>query len=187
MSLPLAYVFWHKPLRGTSLAAYEKGLSVFHRSLRAHPPNGLVDALCFREDTLPWRRRGSTAYEDWYLVRDFQSLGALNEGANRKSHDGIAGAASVVAGGLYRRRRGDLRLQDATYATWVRKPPQTSYEDFLGGLAEMAVGRTTDLWQRQMVLGPAPEFCLHSGSPIEIPKDLRHATLRVRLVAESGP
>jgi hypothetical protein len=137
---------------------------------------------------MPWLKSRSTAYEDWYLVGDFQSLGALNEAAindaNRKPHDEIAKEATAVAGGLYRRLQGDLRLQDALCATWIRKPALTSYQGFLGSLSKLARGQRTDLWQRQMVLGPAPEFCLHSESPIELLRSLRPVTLRVQLVGE---
>jgi len=160
----------------------------FQASLKAHPPEGLVDAVSFREDALPWLNRLSGAYEDWYLVRDFQSLGALNEAAvddaNRRSHDQVARDASVVAGGLYRRRHGNLRLQDALFATWVQKPARTTYEEFLSELSKSVGDRRTDLWQRQMVMGPASEFCVHSEGPLELPKGLEPATVRLRLVAE---
>lgn len=188
MDFPLGYVFWHKPRRGVSELEYERRLLAFQRSLKAHPPEGLAEALSFREDSLPWLGRRSPAYEDWYLVRDFRSLGALNEAAvdqaNMRSHDEVAKDASVVAGGLYKLRRGDLRLQDALFATWVRKPARMTYEAFLGGLSRLADDRRTDLWQRQMVLGPAPEFCVHSESPLELPKGLEPATVRLRLVRE---
>jgi hypothetical protein len=189
MSSLLAYAFWHKPLPGVSLTAYERRLSAFQSSLREHPPDGLMDALSFREEVSPWSRRRSTTYEDWYLVRDFQSLGALNDAAvaepNRRPHDEIAKDASDGAGGLYRLRRGELPLRDALFATWISKPPRTPYQTFLHGLAELAPDRKTDLWQRQMVLGPAPEFCIHSKSPLELPRSFRATTIRVRLLREA--
>jgi len=37
----------------------------FQSSLKAHPPDGLIDALSFREEVSPWSRRRSTTYEDW--------------------------------------------------------------------------------------------------------------------------
>jgi len=186
----LAYVFWHKPLVGASQGEYERRLLAFQRSLKAHPPDGLVDALSFRGEALPWLKRRSPAYEDWYLVRDFRSLGALNEAAvgaaNKVAHDEAAKDASVVAGGLYRRRGGDLRLHDSRFATWVRKPAGTAYAEFLDSLSELVRDSKTDLWQRQMVLGPAPEFCVHSGSPLELPKRMERSTVSLRLVAERG-
>jgi hypothetical protein len=187
----LAYAFWHKPRLGISLRAYERRLLDFQSSLKKHPPDGLIDALSFREEASPWSKRRSTTYEDWYLVRDFQSLGTLNEGAvakpNGRPHDAIAREASSGAGGLYLLRRGDLRLRDALFATWIDKPPRTPYQTFFQGLAELAGDGKTDLWQRQMVLGPAPEFCIHSETPLEPPKGLRATTIRVRLLTETQP
>jgi hypothetical protein len=191
MSPLLGYAFWHRPRPGVPLRAYEGRLLAFQSSLKGHPPDGLIDALSFREEVSPWSKRRSTAYEDWYLVRDFQSLGALNEAAvaepNRRPHDDIAREASGGAGGLYRRLRGELRLKDALLATWFSKPPRTPYQTFLNGLTKLADDRETDLWQRLMVLGPAPEFCVHSESPLVLPKSLRATTIRVRLLAGTEP
>lgn len=191
MSSLLAYAFWHRPRPGVSRRAYERRLLAFQTSLKKHPPDGLIDALSFREEVSPWSKRRSTTYEDWYLVRDFRSLGSLNDGAvakpSRRRHDEIAKDASNGAGGLYRLGRADLRLQDALFATWINKPPRTPYQTFLYGLAKLAGDGKTDLWQRQMVLGPAPEFCVHSEIPLEPPKSLRATTIRVRLLTETTP
>jgi hypothetical protein len=191
MSSLLAYAFWHKPRPGISLRAYERRLLAFQSSLMRHPPDGLMGALSFREEASPWSKRRSTTYEDWYLLRDFQSLGALNDGAvakpNRRPHDEIARDASSGAGGLYRMRRGDLRIQDALFATWINKPPRTPYQTFLQRVAELAGESKTDLWQRQMALGPAPEFCVHSEIPLQFPKRLRATTICVRQLTETKP
>jgi hypothetical protein len=191
MSSILGYAFWHRPRPGISLRAYERRLLAFQSSLKAHPPDGLIDALSFREEVSPWSRRRSTTYEDWYLVRDFQSLGNLNDAAvanpNKRPHDEVAKDASGGAGGLYRLLSDDLRLQDALFATWIRKPSRTPYQTFLYGLAKLAGDGKTDLWQRQMVLGPASEFCIHSESTLELPRDFRAATICVRLLREAKP
>jgi hypothetical protein len=191
MSPLLGYAFWHKPRPGVSLRAYERRLLAFQSSLKEHPPDGLIDALSFREEASPWSKRRSTIYEDWYLVRDFQSLGTLNDAAvaepNRRPHDEIAKEASGGAGGVYRMLSGELSLQDALFATWISKPPRTPYQTFLHGLAKLAADRKTDLWQRQMVLGPAPEFCVHSESPLGLPRNFRSTTIRVRLLREAKP
>jgi hypothetical protein len=42
---------------------------------------------------------------------------------------------------------------------WSSKPAGRSLEAFLESLAAPAI------WMRQMVLGPAPEFCLVEGDP----------------------
>ena len=136
------------------------------------------------------RSRGSEIYEDWYLVRDFRSLGALNDaavaGPNREPHDEVATDASAGAGGVYKLRRGDLSLRDARLATWIRKPARTPYQAFLDGLSKLVVNKRTDLWQRQMVLGPAPEFCLHSESSLDLPREFNPTSVPVRLVGVRG-
>jgi hypothetical protein len=191
MSSLLGYVFWHRPRPGVSLRAYERRLLVFQSSLKGHPPDGLIDALSFREGASPWSKRRSTTYEDWYLVRGFQSLGTLNDAAvadpNKGPHDEVARDASGGAAGVYRLLGGDFRLQDALFATWISKPPRTPYQTFLHGLAKLVGDRKTDLWQRQMVLGRAPEFCVHSERPLELPRSLRATTMRLRLLAETKP
>lgn len=190
MSSTLGYVFWHRPRPGVSLREYEKKLSGFQTSLKAHPPDGLIDALSFKESASAWSKSRSTTYEDWYLVRDYKSLGALNQSAvadsNAGPHDEIAKEAADGVGGLYRLRWGGLSLRDARFATWLGKPARTPYQSFLDSLSKWTEDRATDLWQRQMVLGPAPEFCVHSKSPLGLPKDGRPLTVRVRLVAETA-
>jgi len=190
VSAPLGYVFWHWPRSGISQKAYEKKLVSFEDSLKEHGPDGLVDALSFRVHALPWARPRSAICEDWYVVRDYGTLGALNESAvadaNRKAHDEIAEEASGGAGGLYKLRREGLPLSDARFATWIRKPARTTYQAFLEHLSTLVGDRRTDLWQRQLVLGPAPEFCLHSESRLVFPRSFRSTTVRVQLIRDDS-
>src|SRR5579863_8451965 len=57
MSSLLAYTFWHKPRPGVSPRGYQRRLVGFQSSLKKHPPDGLIDALSFREDLSPWSKR----------------------------------------------------------------------------------------------------------------------------------
>jgi hypothetical protein len=41
------------------------------------------------------------------------------------------------------------------------------------------------LWQRQMNLGPGPEFCLHSGNPVRIPEAFSPVSIGIRRVWSS--
>lgn len=183
---PLGYVFWHWPRRGFEGPAYERRLSAFQEALRAHPPRGLVDALSFREGSPPWSARPRTTYEDWYLVEDYASLGYLNEaavsGPSREPHDEVAGEALGGAGGLYVRRRGGLSLKDSRFATWASKPPGAEYGAFFEAVYAAADEDEADVWQRQLVLGPAPEFCIHGRSPVRLPKSFRPVTMEIRPV-----
>jgi hypothetical protein len=47
-----------------------------------------------------------------------------------------------------------------------------SYEDFYARIRPLANQRSVALWGRQMVLGPTPEFCLHSAARLELPSPL---------------
>src|SRR5947207_305696 len=187
----LGYLFWHRPRPGTSRGIYEKKLTTFQESLKAHPPDGLIDALSFRLKARPWSMRRSSGYEDWYLLRDFGSLGVLNDAAvasqSKRQHDDIARDAAGVAGGVYKRLSGDLSLRDALFETWMRKPPMTPYRAFLDHVSRLAADRRTALWRRQMVLSPAPEFCLHSDGRLAMPSGFYASTERLQVVgARSG-
>jgi hypothetical protein len=143
----LAYVFWHCPRAGVNEAAYEARLRAFHRAL------GFRSAS-FRLSGLPFAERGG--YEDWYLVDGWTQLGELNRaaisGPRQAPHDAVAEAARDGWGAVYALARGDALPPVAT--RWMDKPREQTYDAFLGNL------RGATVWQRQMVLGPAPEFCV---------------------------
>jgi hypothetical protein len=165
----LAYLFWHRPAESTGVEAYEQALGAFHRSLARTPPVGLHGSACFRLSELPWvapAADGSQAgYEDWYLVEDHAALGVLNEAAvgrgHRTSHDQAARRFGVGTGGLYGLLEGNLpSLGEASLAIWVSRPPGSRQQGLGELLGDGMDPRHASLWRRQLVLGPAPEFCL---------------------------
>jgi hypothetical protein len=185
----LAYLFWHRPLESSDPTAYEESVLTFHRSLARSRPVGLCGSAAFRVAELPWRiaperaaqpaAGSAAAYEDWYLVEDFAALGVLNEAAvgrgHRSAHDDAARRLGAGAGGLYALIEGDRSeagqgsgidsIAEATLATWVARPPG-SKQRMLGELLGDGMDpRHASLWRRQLVLGPAPEFCLVSSDP----------------------
>jgi hypothetical protein len=137
----LAYVFWHRPRPDVERGSYEAYLQAFHATLD-------VPSACFRLGVLPWRHEDG--YEDWYLVEDWAALGALNEAAlaapRRAEHDAAAAASDAGWGGVYRLIEGAAEPPEAV--RWAHER-----------------GEAQAVWQRQMVLGPAPEFCLAGGPP----------------------
>jgi hypothetical protein len=143
----LAYVFWHRPDAGADAAAYEEAQRGFHASLQ-------VPSASFRLAGLPFAR-GKSGYEDWYLVRDWRGLGELNEAAvdaaRSPHHDRAAAMASAGWGAVYSLVRGEATIPRG--AEWLDKPRGEPSEDFIAALPHEAV------WRRQLVLGPAPEFC----------------------------
>jgi hypothetical protein len=178
----LAYVFWHTPAEGTVLKKYERALLAFQRSLAASPPFGFRGSAVFRIGVLPWRPRagepldggsragGAAAYEDWYLLDDFAALGVLNEAAvgrgHRTSHDRAARGSGGGTASVYRLIEGEIaaaqRIANCPHATWVKRGAGTKQSE-LGALLGDGMDRAgASLWQRQLALGPAPEFCLFS-------------------------
>ena len=166
----LAYVFWHRPRVGVDRRGYELALLDFQLGLLAARPAGLVDAGTLRVGPAPWTG-SEPAYEDWYLVDGFACLGELNEAAVsaqlRQRHDRAAGQAGWGAGGVYGLRLGPAHPGPGS-AHWLRKPAGMPYAD-LDRLLAPALRASTALWQRQLVLGPAPEFCLVDPAPLDLP------------------
>lgn len=173
----LAYVFWHWPAVAEE-GRYEEALVAFHRSLAASRPDGMRGSRAFAVEAAPWLPV-ARAYEDWYFLDDFAALGTLNEaavsGARRAPHDGAARLAGGGAGGVYRRISSPVG-RPVDRITWLAKPAGMSYAELLARLPAVEV------WQRQLVLGPAPEFCLVGSDP---PAGLEGRAVPVRTVYRS--
>lgn len=153
----LAYVFWHWPDPSVDRARYADALVAFHRALAWRLPPGVRGSRVFEVEGAPWVPAGH-ALEDWYFVEDFTALGVLNDaavsGARGGPHDDVARLAAGGAGGVYRLRAPSRGGPTLDRTTWCSKPPGVPYADFLARLPP------AEVWQRQLVLGPAPEFCL---------------------------
>lgn len=176
----LAYVFWHGPGSTDSIANYEAALAAFHRSLDPGEINGFHGSQAFVVEGATWAS-SRVVYEDWYFVNDFTALGELNaaavSGHRQRPHDDVAGMADEGTAGIYALRQGTARLSEAGQAAWFGKTAGVSYDEFYRRL-----GRRGSLWQRQMVLGPTPEFC--SLDDDDTPRGAVTVT-RVRTVAAS--
>jgi hypothetical protein len=151
----LAYVFWHVPEAGADTAAYEAVLRNFHAVLQDDRPAGFAGSAALRVTGAPWLPGGS-GYEDWYLVAGFGDLEALNEaavsGRRQGPHDAVAGRSGHGAGGVYASWTGAPDVPGGE-VRWFAKAPGTTYADLRAALSGTS-------WHRQLVLGPAPEFCL---------------------------
>jgi len=168
----LAYVFWHWRQTQTAAQEYEGRQRAFHAALATAPASGFLRSFSVGLSGAPWAADGGEAYEDWYLVQDFGALGALNEAAVSASraapHDAAAAVAGGGAGGVYRLRSG-AALYTPTYAYWFGKPEGMSYTALLAQLTPVVEHAHAALWMRQMVLGPAREFCVHVATPVSLP------------------
>jgi hypothetical protein len=162
----LAYLFWHRPRDPDAAGPYEDALVAFHRSLARSLPVGTRASASFRVAELPWLEGGG-GYEDWYLLEDFAALGVLNEAAvgrgHRSTHDEAAHRFGTGTGGLYGLIEGEPcaeALGEATTAVWVARPPGSERRGLGELLGDGMDPANASLWRRQLVFGPAPEFCL---------------------------
>ncbi len=165
MESVLAYLFWHWPWPEIPTDVYERNLIGFHETLAAStPPEGFLRSATFRIEGALWAGSEPRVYEDWYLTRGSFALDPLNEaavsGRRKEPHDAAAHAAAGGAGGLYRLKAGNPEITGSGSAIWLTKPSDMSYEDFYARLEPWTEQPDTILWRRQMVLGPAPEFCM---------------------------
>jgi hypothetical protein len=168
----LAYVFWHRPLEDSAVESYERALVHFHRSLAHAPPAGFLSSAVFRVAGLPWQE--GPGYEDWYFVEDYTALGVLNMAAvshgHRTIHDDVAHRFGAGAGGLYGLTEGHppVGFDQDSVAVWVARSPgvhQRALGDLLGDGMDP---QHASLWRRQLVFGPAPEFCLLAGDRVKL-------------------
>jgi hypothetical protein len=148
----------------------------FHEALRTQRPRGFQFSVVLKAERAPWVGRDGEVYEEWYVVENSAALDVLNEaavsGACKEPHDQVAKDAAGGAGGLYRLRAGEAGLAKTRVALWFAKPAGMSYEtlyEMLQAEVERASG-SGSVWQRQMVLGPAPEFCWHSAQDYRLPE-----------------
>jgi hypothetical protein len=164
----LGYVFWHWKRPEVTAIDYEARQRGFHAALRAAPSPGFIDSFSVGLSNAPWTA-DTDAYEDWYLVQDFASLGVLNDAAISASraqpHDAAAAVAAGGTAGVYGLKFGTALLRPQ-YAHWFSKPDGMAYRDLFAQLAPVVERAEGALWMRQMTLGPAREFCLHARSGV---------------------
>lgn len=180
----LAYVFWHWRRPETAAAAYETAQRRFHAALANTSAPGFARSHSAAVRGAPWAAQGGEAYEDWYLVAAAAALDPLNHAAVSAAlqapHNAAAALAAGGAAGLYS-LRGGAALPAPTHATWFAKPAGMTYPQLDAALREL-VRDGACLWMRYMVLGPTPEFCLHSGAELELPGPFTGLRLKLRTV-----
>jgi hypothetical protein len=160
----LAYVFWHWPTPAVDAGAYEAALAAFHQALADARLRGVHGSVAYHVTGAPWLPEGGVGYEDWYRVEGFADLDTLNTGAVAGAceapHAAVARLAAGGTAGLYRRVAGQSPTLGQPQAVWLGKPAGMAYAAFFGALAAQTGQPDASLWQRQMTLGPTPEFCL---------------------------
>ena len=181
----LAYVFWHERRADADDAAYRADAAEFHRRLTAAALPGFLGSRTFAIETFPWRDdAGATLFEDWYVLRGSAELDRLDEiavsGDRSSPHDRLASAVAWGTGGLYRLRAGAARA-DQIAAQWFAKPAGMRYAE-LDAILSAVISPEHAVWQRQMVLGPALEYCVAGPEAAALPPELGARTMRRRLV-----
>jgi hypothetical protein len=180
----LAYVFWHWRRKDISRDDYEQRQRRFHASLQAAPSAGFLGSRSVAIRAAPWAASGGEAYEDWYLVEDSAALDPLNQAAitapRQAPHDAAAAVAEGGTAGLYRLRRGSAGDTIPTLSAWFSKPSGMGYDQLFSAMEPLLRSTSGALWCRQMVLGPTPEFCLHSSGPVTLPEAFMPLVLELR-------
>ncbi len=183
----LAYVFWHRPARGVHAQDYERALVRFHHSLNENPPAGFASSATLRAAELSWLAGEGAGYEDWYLVENWTALGVLEAAAVSRGHSGAhEGAAEAMGSGtgaVYRLLEGSADLAAAHAAVWITRPPQAGGPQLAELLEDGFDPALTALFQRCLVLGPAPELCLLSGEEPAARTDAETGIAATRLPA----
>lgn len=183
----LAYVFWHQRASGTAREEYQEKLIAFHQVLRERKPRGFVCSMVLEIAQLPWMTTESEVYEDWYLVENSAALDPLDEaavtGVCQEPHHRVARLANNGTGGLYRWKEKTFNLAQVAglrSATWFNKPAGMSYEKLYELLRESREGLQGVLWQRQMTMGPALEFCWQNPQESRLPEEVEGRQVEVR-------
>jgi hypothetical protein len=164
----LAFLAWHRPAPDVARDAYESALERFHRSLAHQPPSGYRSSASMRVEQVPWLE--GAVYEDWYVIDDWTALGVLEEAAvahgHVSAHDAAAALTGMETAAVYRLLEGSADPGRALTAVWVSPsgddPAARGHErPALAQLLGDGIDPERDgLWQRCLVLGPAPEYCL---------------------------
>jgi hypothetical protein len=183
----LAYVFWHRPHAGVDPADYERAMMRFQAELTRRPPPGLIGAWSHRIDAVPWLG-DQPGYEDWCLLQGSWAMDPLNgfavAGDVQAPHDTLAAQMGFGAGGLYAHELGDASSAVESKALWLIRPRGIQYRPLLKAACDSVPNATA--WRRQMVLGPAPEFCVEvpAGANFQTPQGWQARDIkRTRLTA----
>ena len=189
----LAYVFWHQRNRAVAREEDQARLAEFHRALQAQRPPGFHFSLVLEMARLPWMAEGSEAYEDWYILENSAALDPLDTaavtGACREPHNQAARLAEHGTGGLYRLKIEKIdttHLAAIRYTNWFSKPAGMSYDSLYNLLHQSQIERQGTLWQRQMTMGPALEFCLHSSQKIAEMEEIKSVQVEVQPIFVPG-
>jgi hypothetical protein len=76
--------------------------------------------------------------------------------------------------------RGGAESLVPRHAAWFGKPDGMTYRDLFAMLEPLTRSAGAAVWCRQMTLGPALEFCVHSREPVSLPAPLTPVAIPCR-------
>lgn len=171
----IAYVFWHQKMELVSSKTYESALITFHRSLYNFGVRGYIGSQTFKIEGAYWMGATESGYEDWYLLEDSGVMDKINQaaisGSVKDPHNAAAHMATNLHAGLYVIKSPYPSFLNGKSATWFTKPKEMSLDQIINSHSD-SNKRFGDLWMRQMVLGPTPEYCIVSENRIDLPRNL---------------
>lgn len=159
----LAYIFWHRPYPQIEAKPYEESIVRFQSDLSRQPSPGLIGAASFRIEPVPWLG-DQPGYEDWCLLQGSWAMDPLNAyavaGCVQGSHGHVAAQMGEGHGGLYAHAWGEIAPQPHSTIFWLTRPRGIDWRSMLE--AVRSHWPAANVWRRQMVLGPAPEFAVET-------------------------
>jgi hypothetical protein len=169
----LHFVFFHWPQLTVDRGVYKERLMHFHERLReALPRAGYPGSVVFEMDNPPGVLFQGRLFSDWYAVNAWNFIERFKTTAVGEvvtEHNAVAQWMAGGAGAMYDVRGGTNAPPVAARSSyWFSKPPGMSYAALDAQLAPLIAMPDVTLWQRQLVLGPTPEFVLTSPEPLSL-------------------
>ena len=165
----LAYIFWHRPVANADRGRYEESILRFQAALAGAKPPGFIAAVSFRIEAVPWLN-DQPGYEDWCVLQGSWAMDPLNAfavaGVVQAPHDHVAAQMEQGQGGIYAHAGGETPPPAQSAVYWLTRPRGIDWRAALAPVR--AACPAANMWRRQMVLGPAPEFGISVPGDSEI-------------------
>ena len=160
----LALIFWNARRTDVDKSRYREALFAFHAELNRVKPAGLRYSCTFMSPPLPWFAPTNEVYEDWYVLRNFAGVDALDEAVAERdtmqSHRYLmrntAGASAAIVG----LAGGQAKICDYTEAYWTSTPRGITSAEFVSRAANQSRMARTSVWTRSLALGPREQLVL---------------------------
>jgi hypothetical protein len=168
----LAIIFWNARLTQCDAGTYQNSLTGFHQSLSEKKIDGFRYSATFRVSNVPWFEPETAVYEDWYVMKNFAGMDALDQAVVetpcQAPHMALMQSLSGAVGGAYGLVNGVGRMAGMAHAQWFSKPRDVSDADIAALVQTQAPGAQHSFWTRGMAMGPMGNVLL-SNEPVTLP------------------